>query len=198
MNKSKTFFAVAALFIFCLVNAVDSFAETENKPPQADPVYEVVFHTLVASNNAGGKTDVPQTLSPVIKKLKNNFSFNNYRVTTTYLERVANTGSVEFKSVAKVSVPSAPPIFSEWSLGGLRNLQNSKGQTSIHVQSFRFGQRVPIRTGINDNSVINYENIGLTLNRFGLPLGEPTVIGSLSTANEELMFLVLTINVVEN
>lgn len=198
MNKSKTFFAVAALFIFCLVNAVDSFAQTENKPPQADPVYEVVFHTLVASNNTSGKTDVPQTLSPVIKKLKNNFSFNNYRVTTTYLERVANTGSVEFKSVANASVPSAPPIFSEWSLGGLRNLQNSKGQTSIHVQSFRFGQRVPIRTGINDNSVINYENIGLTLNRFGLPLGEPTVIGSLSTANEELMFLVLTINAMEN
>jgi len=196
MNKSKMFFSIVTLFIICLASAANTFAQTDNKPPQAEPVYEIVLHTVVASNNAGGKTDLPQTLSGAIKKLKNNFSFTNYRVMSTYLERVANTGSVEFKSFAPL--PNALPIFSEWSLGGLRNLQNSRGQTSIQVQSFRFGQRVPIRTGVNDSSVVNYENIGLTLSRFGLPLGEPTVIGSLSTANEDLMFLVLTVNLMEN
>ncbi len=189
-------FSIVTLFIICLASAANTFAQTETKPPQAEPVYEIVLHTVVASNNTSGKTDLPQALSGAIKKLKNNFSFTNYRVMSTYLERVANTGSIEFKSFAPL--PNALPIFSEWALGGLRNLQNSRGQTTIQVQSFRFGQRVPIRTGVNDSAVVNYENIGLTLNRFGLPLGEPTVIGSLSTANEDLMFLILTVNLMEN
>jgi hypothetical protein len=72
MNKSKTFFSIFTLFIFCLATVAGAFAQTENKPPQADPVYEVVLHTVVASNNASGKSDVPQALSGVIKKLKNN------------------------------------------------------------------------------------------------------------------------------
>lgn len=196
MNKSKTFFSIFTLFIFCLANAAGTFAQTENKLTQADPVYEVVLHTIVASNNAGGKTDVPQALSSVVKKLKINFSFNNFRVTTTYLERVSNTGGVEFKSFAPI--PNASPIFSEWTLNGLRSVQNSRGQASIQIQGFRYGQRVPIKIGGGGNSPINYENIGLTLNRFGLSVGEPTVIGTLSTANDELMFLVLTVNSMEN
>jgi len=205
MNKPKLFFSIAAFFTFCLFSFANAFAQTDVKI-QAEPIYEVILQTLVASNNANGKTDVPQTLSGVIKKLKNNYTFNNYRVTSTYLERVANTGRVEFKSVATTLNPNqenTSPVFSEWSLTGLQNLQNSKGQISIQFQAFRFGQRVPIKTGTTEvggktSSIVNYEQIGLSLGKFGLPINEPTVIGSLSTPNEELTFLVLTINLMEN
>ncbi len=206
MNKSKTFFSIVALFIFCLANAAAStFAQTENKPPPADPVYEVILHTLVASNNAGGKTDVPQTLSGAIKKLKTNYAFSSYRVTSTYLQRVAGGGNIDYKSVVNrlSQTQNTSPIFSDWSLYGLRSLEDSKGQSSIQFQSFRFGQRVPVTTGIKDengkvSSMVNYEQIGLTLNKSGLPISEPTVIGSLATADDELMFLVLTVNLTEN
>jgi hypothetical protein len=206
MNKLKTFFSIANFFIFCLLSLTGAFAQTDVKK-QAEPVYEVFLQTLVASNSAGAKTDVPQTLAGVIKKLKNNYTFNTYRVTSTYLERVSNTGSVDFKSLAKgldQNQENTSPVFSEWTLNGLQSMQNSRGQNSIQFQGFRFGQRIPIRTGDFKNeggkgsSVINYEHIGLTLSKSGLPINEPTVIGSLSTANEELIFLVLTINLMEN
>lgn len=199
MNKSKTVFSIAAFFTFCLLSFANASAQTDVKT-QAEPVYEVLLQTLVASNNTARKTDVPQTFSGVIKKLKNNYTFNNYRVTSTYLERLASTsGSVEIRSVANAlnqNQENPSPTFSEWSLGGLQNLQNSRGQTSIRVQNFRFSQRVPVKNVVN--GTINYESIGLTLNKFGLPINEPTVIGSLGTANEELMFLVLTVNLMEN
>ncbi len=201
MNKSKTFFSIFTLFIFCLATVAGAFAQTENKPPQADPVYEVVLHTVVASNNASGKSDVPQALSGVIKKLKNNYTFNNYHVTSIYLQRVASGGNIDYKSVVNrlSQAQNTSPIFSDWSLYGLRNLQDSKGQTSIQFQSFRFGQRVPVTTRINDDngkvsSVVSYEQIGLTLSKSGLPISEPTVIGSLATADDELTFLVLTVS----
>lgn len=195
MTKSKTIFTTAAFFIVCLLSLTNSFAQTETKQRQAEPSYEVVLHILTASNTASEKTSIPQTLSNVVKKLKTIYSFSNYRLDSTYLQRVANTGNIEFKSVsneANQSQDNYIPIFSEWTLGGLQSLPNSKGQNSIQFQNFRFGQRVPIRT---QTGVFNYEQIGLTMQRFGVPENVPTIVGSLSTVKpNELMFLVLTVN----
>lgn len=195
MTKPKTIFTTVAFFIICLLSLTNSFAQTETKQRQAEPSYEVVLHILTASNTESEKTSIPQTLSNVVKKLKTIYSFSNYRLDSTYLQRVANTGNIEFKSVsneANQNQDNYIPIFSEWTLGGLQSLPNSKGQNSIQFQNFRFGQRVPIRT---QTGIFNYEQIGLTMQRFGVPENVPTIVGSLSTAKpNELMFLVLTVN----
>ena len=205
MNKPKYLFFIVVFSFVCLMGFTSSFAQAESKP-QAEPVYEIVLQTLVASNGAGGKAETRPALSAVLKKLKAAYSFTDYRLTSTYIQRIGNTGTVEFKSVtneANQNQENYAPIFSEWSLGGLRNLPDSKGQNSIQFQSFRFGQRVPIRTasykdeGGKTSSVINYEQIGLTINRFGLAENAPTVIGSLATGDGEIMFLVLTVKPIE-
>ncbi|MDQ3087644.1 MAG: hypothetical protein M3Q78_03505 [Acidobacteriota bacterium] len=195
MTKPKTIFTTAAFFIVCLLSLTDSFAQTETKQRQAEPSYEVVLHILTASDTASEKTSIPPTLSNVVKKLKTIYSFSNYRLDSTYLQRVANTGNIEFKSIsneANQNQDNYIPIFSEWTLGGLQSLPNSKGQNSIQFQNFRFGQRVPIRT---QTGIFNYEQIGLTMQRFGVPENVPTIVGTLSTTKpNELMFLVLTVN----
>ncbi len=194
MTKPKTIFTTAAFFIVCLLSLTNSFAQTETKQ-QAEPTYEVVLHILTASNTASDKTSVPPTLSNAVKKLKTIYSFSNYRLDSTYIGRIANTGNFEFKSISNSSSQNqgnSLPIFSEWTLGGLQSLPNSKGQNSIQFQNFRFGQRVPIRT---QTGIFNYEQIGLTMQRFGVPENVPTIIGTLSTTKpNELMFLVLTVN----
>ncbi|MDQ3180486.1 MAG: hypothetical protein M3Q33_08200 [Acidobacteriota bacterium] len=203
MTKPKTIFTTAAFFIVCLMSLTNSFAQTETRQRQAEPSYEVVLHILTASNSASDKMSVPPTLSNVVKKLKTIYSFSNYRLDSTYLQRVANTGNIEFKSVtneANQNQENYIPIFSEWTLGGLQSLPDSKGQNSIQFQNFRFGQRIPIRTSSykdengKTNNVVNYEQIGLTMQRFGVPENVPTIVGSLSTTKpDELMFLVLTV-----
>lgn len=207
MNKPKISFPIAAFLFLCLFSLTNSFAQTEAPQRQAEPSYEVVLHILTASNAAADKNSVPPALSNVVKNLKNTYAFSNYKLTSTYLGRIANTGNFEFKIVsneANQNQENYVPVFSEWSLVALRNFLNEKGQNSIQFQSFRFGQRVPIRTAsLKDESgktsnIINYEQIGLTMQKFSVPENVPTTVGSLSTAKpDELMFLVLTVKPVE-
>jgi hypothetical protein len=192
MNKPKIIFSVVALFLVCLLNSTTSFAQAPTNQ-QTQPSYEVVLQVLTASNNAGDKSNaVPQTLSNAVKKLKTNYTFSNYRLSLTYLQRVANTGNLEFKGVSNEPNQDVyVPIFSDWTIGQLMNLPDAKGQNSISIQNFRFGQRVPVKTTSN---TVNYEYAGLTMGRLNLLVNTPTVIGNLSTSKpDEVMFLILTV-----
>lgn len=196
MNKPKTIFTITAFFIVCLLNLTNSFAQTDAQTRQAEPSYEVVLHILTASNSAGGRQSIPQPLVNVVKKLKNTYSFSNYHLDSTYLQRTA--GSIEFKSVSNVlnqNQESFTPTFSDWSLVGIKSFPLAQEKKLIQFQSFRFGQRVPIRTS---TGVVNYEQIGLSIQKISLPENVPTIIGSLSTSKpDELMFLVLTVKPTE-
>ncbi len=200
MNKTKILFLIT---LVCLLGLTNIFAQTQNQPQQAETSYEVVLHILTASNNPAGKSSVPQSLSNVVKKLKTIYSYSNYNLDSTYLERVANTGNLEFKSVSNEldqNQENYAPVFSEWTLGVLRSSPNSQGKNFIQFQNFRFGQRVPVKSGTlkdasgKTSSVINYEQVGLTMGKMSLPENVPTIIGSLSTSKpDELIFLVLTV-----
>jgi hypothetical protein len=206
MNKSKFTFPVAALFLVCLLTAATGCFGQAQPPQQTEPSYEVVLHVLTASNTAGDKAEaVPQSLGTVVKKLRTNYSFSNYRLSSTYFQRVANTGNMEFKGVSNEPNQDVfAPVFSEWSLERLLTLPDARGQNTIAIQSFRFGQRVPVKTANfteqvgKSNSVINYENVGLFLRKLNLPVGAPTIIGNLSTSKaDELVFLILTVRPTE-
>lgn len=203
MNKSKIIFK---LFFFVLaLSGASVFAQTDNKQPQADPCYEVVLQLLVASNNASDKATVPSVLSNIVKKLKTNYNFSDYRLTTTFLQRTSN--SIEYKSLLNdfgQTQNKEAPVFSEWALRNLRNLPGSNGRSTIQFDTFKFGARVPVTTaGFTTETgkttpVINYESIGITTTRFSLNENEPTIVGSLATSKpDELMFLVLTVKPTE-
>jgi hypothetical protein len=178
MNKPNFIFKT---FLFlCALCAANVFAQTDNKPPQADPCYEVV------------------------KKLKTNYSFTDYRLSTTFLQRTSS--SVEYKSLLSDFTglkDNNAPVFSDWALRNLRSLPSAAGRNAIQFESFRFGARVPILSTSRDESgktapVINYEAIGITTTRFSLNENEPTIVGSLATSKpDELMFLVLTVKAAE-
>lgn len=202
MNKPKFIFLIAFFFLSSLPLA--SSAQIVPKPlPPAEPSFDVVLQTLVASNNATERTSLPSTLSGVVKKLRANYSFSDYRLTSTYLQRVANTGNLEFKSTSGGTASGQDiytPTFTDWSFNELRTGSSSGESNIFQLQNFRFGQRIPIKTGSYKNeskevnAVINYENTGLSMQRLYLRENTPTVIGTLSTSSPgELSFLVLTI-----
>jgi len=190
MNTPKNICKIAALFFICLLSLTNSFAQTETQQRQTEPSYEVILNVLTASNNTNDKLPVPKTLSNVLKKLQNTYSLSNYRLDSTYLGRIGNPGGFEYKSIINQNQESLVPTFSEWSLNILKNPPNVQGKESIECQGFRFGQRVPVKTA----NGVNYEQIGLNMQRFSLPEGVPTIVGSLTTAKpDELMFLILTV-----
>jgi len=196
---SKTIFA----FLFICSLAFGLIAQTPVKQQQAESNYEVVLQILAASNDASEKSAdaAPQTLSGVVKRLRTMYSFSNYRLNSTYVQRIANNGNLEFKGVLDGANQDVfAPVFSNFSIGHLTTLPDEKGQSPISITDFRFGQRVPIKTANfaaesgKSNSVINYEQIGLSMRKIGLTVNSPTVIGNLSASKpDEMMFLILTV-----
>jgi hypothetical protein len=202
MNKPNFIFKIF-LFLFAL-SAANVFAQSDNRQTQADPSYEVILQLLVASNNPSEKSSLPPMLSNTVKKLKNLYTFSDYRLTTTLLQRTSSY--LEYKSLLTEFNQIADknyPAFSEWNLKGIRNLPNSQGKNILQFESFRFGMRIPIIRNVADengktSASVIYDATGITTTRLNLNENEPTVVGSLTTSKpDELMFLVLTVRSVE-
>ena len=188
MNQPKKSLLLAAFFIFGL-SLTNALAQIPTAKP-SEPSFDIVLQTVVASNDSG-KAEIAPPLSGVVRKLKTDFPFTNYRLTSTAFQRISNRGNLESKSVSYLADNNNLAVFSDWSINGLESSIDEKNQETIQIQSFRFGQRIPI------NNTINYEQIGLTT-RFSLAKNTPTVIGSLTTSKpDELMFLILTVKSAE-
>jgi hypothetical protein len=198
MNQTRVF--LSAVFVFGLM-----LASSLTSPGQSvEPSYEVSLQLLIGSHETSGRGDLPANLVATSKLLKNRFQFPNYRLASTLMGRISNTGSLEYKSLTNIflqesNLPSQ--TFLEWSIGNLRIMPTAKGAQGFQAQSFRFGARVPVTTGsFKDdagkmNPVINYESIGLTFGKVGLPENTPTLIGTLNLPGANgTIFLVMTIN----
>lgn len=204
MNRIKTSFLISAISFIFLIGGTS--AQVEPKP--IEPSYEAVLHLIVGSGDVSAKGGLPQNLSNVSRQIKNNFTFANYRLANTFIGRVANTGSFEYKSLSDMfgqENDNDSRTFLEWTLGGLRAVPDAGGKTSFQAQTFRFGARVPLKTGQTKNSegqiidIINYEQVGLSMNRTSLGENKPTLIGTLSLPKTSgTLFLILTIKAVEN
>jgi hypothetical protein len=207
MSQSKFIFSfVRILFISLFCISVSLAQPEDNQMPKAEPSFDVIMQTMVASNNSSDQSTLPQTLSGVVKKLKSTYPLSNYNLTSTYLQRIANTGNLELKSVSSQTYQDiSSPVFSEWTLGQFLTLPNAQGTSSIQVRNFRFNQRVPIKNPAGKDAEGKpafstvYESIGMTMQKISLSENVPTVIGSLTTSRpDEIMFLILTVKSSEN
>lgn len=191
MNKLKSF---SVFFILALVTSfgAQTFAQETRDVKLAEPSYEVLLQVLVASNAPGANIQVPPpALANVVKKLKTTFSFAEYRVAATYINRVENGGTIESKGVIQeASLSSTTPVFQEWTLDAIRKVTDAGGQNVARASVFRFGARIPIQAG----GSVAYEYTGLTINRINLVENSPTIIGTLNSPKlGELVVLVLTV-----
>src|SRR5215213_5149825 len=183
MNLSKNVFSFLVLSLL-LFTSVSTASSQSNTAEQLEPSYEIALHVVIGSNDPVAGASLPAALSGISKRLKANFAFPNYRVANTFIGRVSNTGTIEYKSVSNIlgqENEAAAQTFLEWSLGNFRVVPNG-----FQARSFRFGARVPVtiqtvKDGTGTvNSVVIYESIGLTMNMIGLPANTPTLVGTIS------------------
>jgi len=189
MNKLKRF-SIFVIFALFLCFAAQAFAQETKDVKLAEPSFEVVLQVLVASN-AGDANQMPASLASVVKKLKAQFPFTDYRLSSTYLNRVESGGTIESRSVLQEPNASiSTPTFQNWSLLGVKRATDAGGQNLVQVGTFNFGTRIPIQTG----QTVNYDDAGLKINRLNLAEHMPTVIGTMNgQKTNELIVLVLTV-----
>jgi hypothetical protein len=198
MNRSRSFFPIlsALLALFFAAAAVHAQAV----PPPVEPSHDVTLQVIIGTNDGAGQP-LPAELSSISRSLKSNFSFTNYRVAETFLGRIGNRGDLEYKSIFSLTDQKAdtePQTFFEWSLRGLRNVKDVNDKTVLQAETLRFGGRVPIKVSMDASGklapMINYEAIGLNLQRLTFPVGTPTLVGSITmTKSLGTMFLVITV-----
>ncbi len=176
MNRPKLIFVITLVFSAIFVGATVSFAQGDNRQ-RVEPSYEVSLQVIVGSNDAGQRGELPANLAAISKGLRSSFAFSNYRLASTFLGRISDTGTFQYKSVSNVlgqEVASASPTFLDWTLENFRSMPSEKGPTAFQAQGFRFGARVPVVTGNflegtgKGNPVINYEAIGVTVSKVGV------------------------------
>ncbi|MEO6464098.1 MAG: hypothetical protein ABIP00_00910 [Pyrinomonadaceae bacterium] len=154
-----------------------------------DQSYEATLYVVIGSDDAAQRGDLPRSLDAVSKQIRENFPFKSYSLMNTYYGRLANNGSLEYKSVS--SLKNAPteldsPTFLEWQLANFKTDSSNSGKNALSMQIFRFGARVPIviskAAGDDPKSVAvtNYESVGLTLSKLSVSENVPTLIGTIS------------------
>ena len=199
MNKPKT----TSLFLLIAAVIFGSVSIFGQEPAASDRSYEATLHVVIGSDDTSPRGDLPKALDSVTKQIRDNFTFKSYRILNTYYGRLANGGSLEYKSVSSLTdgaVDLESPTFLDWTLGTFRAESGAAGKGSLSVQAFRFGARVPIvvsKLPGPDGKVApitNYESVGLVLSKLGVSEGVPTLIGTISLPRTTgTVFLVMTI-----
>ncbi len=201
MNQIKSLFVRIGVSGMLLFIPVLGFGQVV-----VEPSYEISLQFLTGSNEAGAKGSLPPSFSNVAQRLKSNFGYANYRLSETILARISNSGEFQYKAGTNLGseVVSYSQSFLELTINGLKSGQTAKGGQGFQVQALRIGARVPIQTGVRrdedgkDRAVVNYEQIGVTFNRFGLPENVPTLIGTLEMPGaKDTIFLMMTIKSVD-
>ena len=197
MKVSKIIFR--SLLVFSLVAGCSAFLFGQ----QLEPSYNVSLNLIIGSNEAAARGELPADLAAVSRQIKSSFSFSNYRLGSTLIGRVSNTGYYSYKSSSNifgVESNSVTQTFIEWSIENFKVMPTAKGQNGFQTQGMKFGARVPVLTNASGGEVgksapvYNYEPIGLSLVKVGLPENTPTLIGTLNLPGTSgTIFLVMTV-----
>jgi hypothetical protein len=167
--------------------------------------HDVQLYLLAASNAAGDGSGVPQSVEGALRQLRAALPFSNYRLATTFLNRVKDGGNLEVSGVGGSPLTtgtanSVSPTFFNFSLINVRLFTSAEGQPFIQVAKLRFGLKVPIQTatvsgeaGKGGYPVVQYQDTGITT-ELSVREGTPTVVGTLAASQPyESFILVVTL-----
>lgn len=211
MSKVRVYGAVFSIaLVVCVVLSNPGQALAQNSAPSVTAApssargqevnYDVQLHLLVASNENTEKGTLPQSDEAIVRQLRSSLSFTNYRLASTFLNRVKDGGSLEVKGIgsfATASVSATSPTFYEYTLLQVKLDTDDASQPMIQIPKFRFGLRLPIQISSTraDGSniatpVINYEPVGITT-EMSIREGSPTVVGTMTTNRPDELFILV-------
>ena len=185
LSMSRAAVIVAALFVV----AIPALAQ---QGESFGPNYDITLQVVVGSGGPA-ESALPKELGPLSRTLRARFPYANYRLANTFLGRVGENGSLEYKSVDSFKSTDAP-MFLDWSIVSFNASSAVGSGSAYHAKSFRFGARVPVRTVGGPAAAVSYESIGLTFNQVGMASDTPTLLGTLTLPQTEgTMFLIVTV-----
>jgi hypothetical protein len=164
---------------------------------------EVQLYLLVGTRSPiGDEEKLPTSLDAVVKQLRSAFSFKNYRLAATLLNRVKNGGRLSLSwaggpLLALSAATTATPEFNEFYVGNVKLIKDEDGRDAVQMLDFNFGARIPIQVSSvasNGSAVptIQYEKTGIKTD-INVREGEPTIVGTLNVGpSGDVLIIVVT------
>lgn len=194
----------ALITSYQVIAQTDSSAQAPQKAKGEDTAgLEVQLHLLVGSKSPSGDGEkLPSSLDAVVKQLRSTFTFKNYRLAATLLNRVKNGGKLSLTwaggpLLASSAATIATPGINEFHVTNVKLIQDETGRDAVQMLDFNFGARIPIQmssVASNGNSapVIQYERTGITTD-ITVREGEPTIVGTLNVGpSGDALIIVVT------
>jgi hypothetical protein len=202
MTSQKIYRAalIAALIMTgALASSVQTLAQSEPAPQASTRIkaddatgLEVQLYLIVGTKaSVVDEEKLPSALDAVVKQLRSTFTFKNYRLAATLLNRVKNGGRLSLSwaggpLLASSAATPATPGFNDFHVASVRLVQDETGRDVVQMAGFNFGARIPIQmssvamTGSSPSApVIQYERTGMTTD-LSIREGEPTIVGTLN------------------
>lgn len=144
---------------------------------------ELHMHVLIASNAAGGGSDMPAELRDVLTQLRGTLNYRHYELAASVVQRLTATERI-LQGSGTAEVPSgaagAPSVSMpyEYYINNVSMVQNAVGAPSVQISDFAFSMvsdkdRAKVQTALN------------------LRDGEKVVVGTASLRSSRALVIVL-------
>jgi hypothetical protein len=200
-----------ALLLTCALAAshqviaqTDDSTQASAKSAREDAMgLEVQLHLLVGTKSPiVDEEKLPSSLDAVVKQLRSTFTFKNYRLAATLLNRVKNGGRLSLSwaggpLLASSAATTATPGFNEFYVSNVKLVKDESGRDTVQMLDFNFGARIPIlvpSVASNGSAVptIQYEKTGIKTD-INVREGEPTIVGTLNVGpSGDVLIIVVT------
>jgi hypothetical protein len=166
--------------------------------------FDAHFYVLIASNDTSKRSDIQAPVENVLKQLRADLPFRNYRLVTTLLGRFRNRGSLDLSGAVGpnlIGINNANrPSFYTLNLIAARDEASADPTRLINLEAVRFVIRLPVIEGMNPagpntpaTPILTYQPLEV---KTGLSIreGVPAVVGSFATGQlDEQLVLVLQV-----
>ncbi|HXQ73299.1 MAG TPA: hypothetical protein VN844_22555 [Pyrinomonadaceae bacterium] len=198
MHRKVLSLILLTLFLVCGAQAQSTQTETR----EDDTNLETQLYLILGTNEEVGDSKLPASLDQVVKQLRSNLPFKNYRLTATLVNRVKNEGKLDLNWIGAPlaskmgSLPQATR--SAFKLRQIKLARNAEGQSTVQVTGFAFSATIPVITSVavasNNPAPPSFSFEGTSLSTdISMREGEPVVVGTLNVGpSGDAIILVLS------
>lgn len=155
---------------------------------------ELVFQ-IVAGTAAAGQDKIPQDLEPVIRQLKKNFVYQNFRLVDSIEVRTREGKLAEASSAVQTPEVNSQMSFYRVSFGPA--LSSDEKGTVIRLDNLHFSAKIPVPVSGPGGTSFNYIDTGINQN-VDVREGQKVVVGRANLNGKDgAFFLVVTAKVVD-
>jgi hypothetical protein len=165
--------------------------------------FDAQLYIVIAAETGQTPSDVPQSLSGVVKQLRETLLLQNYRLGGTFINRISSDGNLQLRGVASPGLVGPnigeSPVTYDFALSGIRREQSGEDGAVIRISNFRFKLKLPVVMGTTRPDpngppvpLIGYEYSEVAT-AISLREGVPTVVGTMTTGrpHEEVVLVLL-------